>query len=64
MDSLENVGATGYTEPRQNPAKKKNQDKVVIKDVATILSTTGSESSATLLKKLSYHDNSPLVNCI
>lgn len=44
--------------------KKKNQDKVVIKDVATILSTTGSESSATLLKKLSYHDNSPLVNCI
>ena len=64
MDFLENVGATGYTEPRRSPTKKKNQDKVVIKDVATILSTTGIESLATLLKKLSYHDNSPLVNCM
>ena len=44
--------------------KEKNQDKVVIKDVATILSTTGIESLATLPKKLSYPDNSPLVNCM
>ena len=30
--------------------KEKNQDKVVIKDVATVLSTTGIKSLATLLK--------------
>ncbi len=47
MDSLENVGATGYAQDKTQQ-KKKNQDKVVIKDVATILSTTGIESLATL----------------